>query len=57
MSTMSLAPETRFTDEDESYGFITEFDLPTGLGDESASDADRERIRYDEQILAALVSP
>lgn len=57
MTTMTLAPETRPIDDDQSYGFITEFDLPSGMTAGLASDGDTERVRYDEQILAALVSP
>ena len=55
MSTSILAPEIRFDDEDERELFVAEFALPSDLDEQP--DAERERVRYDEQILAALVSP
>ena len=56
MSTMTLAPEMGVAGEDYSYALITEFEIHTELGADDA-DAERERTRYDAQILAALVSP
>jgi hypothetical protein len=58
MSTPTLAPELRLdSDDDEPRLLGPEFDLPAegDFGDERHAKFERER--YDEQILAALVSP
>lgn len=57
MGTMTIRPQTLLEDGDESYGLVAEFEIHTSLSDEDRTDSDRERVRFDEQILAGLVSP
>ena len=54
MSAITFAPETRTTDDYEDYGFITaDYETPV---EGERPDPEVQRIRCDEQILAALVT-
>jgi hypothetical protein len=54
---MEMQPEFRFDDEEEPRFLGLEFDLSTDGEQVEDLLEEVERDRYDEQILAALVSP